>query len=206
MDLGTLHDEFDSVLPGELDDAACKRALAILLDVGTALALECKTPGPDASLADRSKAYERVALAVRRTILLVQHLKTDDGSPENRRVRSRKQIIRAVEDTIERKADPAEADDLRAELVERLDSPDFADDLAHRPPADLIHELCRDLGLAATIAGRHQHCRRTPDDIAILCAQAAAGPPPSPLPPAGEGWVRLAPQTRISPPRAPPRP
>ncbi len=170
-------------LPDELDDAACKRALAVLVDVGSALALECKTPGPDAGLAERAKAFERVALAVRRTVLLFQHLKATLVAPERRELQARKEIIREVEDAIEIKADPADADALRVELVERLESLDFADDLAHRSPADLIRELCSDLGLVTNFSGRPLHRRRTPDDIAILCAQAAAHtrrPPPDP--------------------------
>ena len=190
-----MHD--DDTLFDETDDAACMRALAFLLDVGNALALECKTPGPDASLADRCKAFERVAVATRRTILLFQHLKQNVVDPEVRMTQARKAIIRKVEDTIERAADPADAPALRVELVERLDSPDFAADLAHRSPADLIRELCADFGLA----GNLMHCRRTPDDIAILCAQAAAGQRPRPIP--KQSWAKAGPPNQTSPPNPP---
>ena len=172
----------DAITFPELDDAAIQRALAILVDVGTAIALECKTPPGthhETPLAARAIAYDRVALAVRRTILLLEHLRANPipnpVSREARRVDARKQVLRTVEDTIERKATPAKAADLRVELLERLDSLDFADDLARLSPAEIIQNLCRDLGLA-NLPGARTYARRTPDDIAILCAQAAAAP------------------------------
>ena len=189
----------------ELDEAALQRALAVLIDVGTALVLECKIPTPEANLATRALAYARAAEAVRRTILLAQHIaqsttratqsaETATAAAQSKRATARKQILRAVEDTIQRAARPANAQALRLELLERIDSPDFADDLANRPPEQLIAELCRDMALA-DLPGRRPALRRTPDDIAILCAQAAAPP--------GAGllqWVAVHPQPAPSDP------
>ena len=163
----------------ELDPAACQRALAILVDVGTALALECKIPTPDASLPARTLAYDRVALAVRRAILLCEHIaaaparEIEAATQDAKRNQVRRQIIRTVEDTIQRQAPRADAPALRLELLDRIDTPEFAEDLATRPPEQLIAELCRDLALGNLI-GRRPDLRRTPDDIALLCAQAAA--------------------------------
>ena len=166
-----------------LDDAACQRALAILVDVGTSIAQELKTPSKDITPAARATAYKQVAEAVRRTVLLSQHIAqspTKPRDPEAKRAADRKHVIRAVEETIDAKAKPADAGALRVELLERVDSLDFDADLAHRPRNELIAELCRDLGLA-NIPGLLRYPRRTPEDIAILCAQAAA-PPGSGLP------------------------
>ena len=165
----------------DLDDAACQRALAILLDVGTSIAQELKAASPTLSIADRATAFDRVALAVRRTVILSRHIAEAAASAraapvhaDTRRAMQRKQVIRTVEETIGRKADPAEAGTLRRELLERVDTLDFETDLEHRQPAELIRDLCRDLGLA-DIPGQPT-LRRTPDDIARLCAQAAALP------------------------------
>jgi hypothetical protein len=61
--------------------------------------------------------------------------------------------------------------------MDRLDGPDLDGFDLDRPVADLIADICRDLGLAAA-PGTHPWKRRTPDDIAILCARAAAPRPP----------------------------
>ena len=176
----------------ELDLAACQRALAILVDVGTALAQECKIPSAETSLSARTLAYDRVALAVRRAIILHDHLATAIPARERqaatqaatrdaKRDQDRRHILRTVEDTIDRHAPRAEIAALRLELLDRIDTPEFAEDLATRPPEQLIGELCRDLALA-NLPGRRPHLRRTADDIAILCAQAAA--------PSGSGLPR----------------
>ena len=76
----------------------------------------------------------------------------------------------------------AEGDNLVAEFVDdgcsgaRLDRPGLERDLASRPVADIIADLCRDLGVEPKpVIFRWK--RRTPDDIAALCARAAQWPP-----------------------------
>lgn len=182
----------------ELDDAAYQRALSVLLDVGTALAQELKSPAADVTVVQRATAFPNVATAIRRTIILSRHIagapRSEAADPATRRTDARKHIIRKVEDTIGERADPADAGALRVELLERLDSPEFDAELATHEPEYLIQELCRDLGLANR-PFLASYTRRTPDDIAILCAQAAATPgaglatwltlpPPTPPPPA----------------------
>ena len=73
-------------------------------------------------------------------------------------------------------SDNASAEALTAELHERLDGPDLDSDITSRPVADIVAELCRDLGIAPP-AGPHPWKRRTPADIAALCARAAAPSP-----------------------------
>ncbi len=161
---------------GPLDDDACQRALAILVDVGTSIALELKAATPDVGLAARAAAFDRVALAVRRTVLLSRHMAESaparEAEPAKRALTAQK-IIRAVQDEIEKTAGPAETVALRLELLERVEAPEFRVDLALRAPGELIRDLCRDLGLA-DVPGLRTFPRRTPDEIARLCAQAAA--------------------------------
>ncbi len=64
-----------------------------------------------------------------------------------RRLAARKQIIRAVEDTIQRRTKDAEAEALHAEFYERLDDPELDDALAQLPVAEIIKAICRDLGI-----------------------------------------------------------
>ena len=76
-------------------------------------------------------------------------------------------------------SDTPTAEALTAELHERLDGPDLDSDITSRPIADIVAELCRDLGIAPP-AGPHPWLRRTPADIAALCARAAAPSPARP--------------------------
>src|SRR3954454_2573127 len=140
-------------------------------------------PPTTAQAAQIAAAYDRVARAIRRTILLKRRV--DDPPPRaQHRESSRRQIIRAVEDVIQRsERRPADKDHLETEFHERLDGPDLEDDIDSRPIPDIIAEICRDLGLA-TPSGATPWKRRTPEDIATLCARAAAPRPARPAPPA----------------------
>ena len=121
-------------------------------------------------------AFDQVARVVRRCILLVQRLDKPAPDPARHRTTARKQIIRAVEDRIQcpfQDTCGGNADTLRAELHERMDAPDLDDELRDRPTADIIQDICRDLGLDAH-PGTRPFQRRTPADIAQLNARAAA--------------------------------
>ena len=130
-------------------------------------------PQPDPTL-----AFDRIARTLRRTIALARTI-TEPAplSPaqgtQQRRLSARKQIIREVEDTIQRRTDGTEAEALRAEFHERLDTPDLDDDIDQLPVADIIAAICRDLGIAHH-PGTHPWKRRTPRDMRDLCARAAA--------------------------------
>jgi hypothetical protein len=151
-------------------------------------------PAPDA-LIRLAAAFDQVARAVRRCIAQAQALDTPKQparNPAPDRTAARKRIIRAVEDTIQRPPDnpdfePPEV--LLPEFRERMDAPDLDDDIATRPVEDIIKDIVRDLGLAA-LPGTHLWKRRTPADLAELCARAAApsspawsaARPPGPVP------------------------
>ena len=193
------------------------QALDTLIEVGTSFArllhaqalAEAAPPAPAPhpapapaanTLLNLAAAFDRTARAVRRCIALARTLDAAPPAPNpaQHRTAARKRILRAVEDTIGRTANdgPDTPDALRAELRDRLDAPDLEDDIATRPAADIVQEICRDLGLAAH-PGTQPYQRRTPADVARLCATAAApkatgphGPasgtaqPPTPQPPA----------------------
>ncbi len=141
-------------------------------------------PVPD-TLVSIAAAFDRAARAVRRGVMLARSLAhpvqpAPDASQH--RAAARKRILREVEDVIQRpgadgRGGPAPhadlQDSLRAELRDRMDAPDLDDDITSRPVADIITEICRDLGLDA-LPGTHPWTRRTPDDIRQLCARAAA--------------------------------
>ncbi len=168
------------------------------------------SPAPDIALA---AAFDRTARAVRRSIALARSLAAPippARDPARHRAAARKRILREVEDTIQRTApasgqaasdaadlDDASAEALTAELHDRLDAPDLDDDISSRPVADIITEICRDLGLAA-LSGAHPWKRRTPTDLEQLCARAAT---PSRASPPGAG-----PPVPATPQRAPASP
>ena len=137
-------------------------------------------PAPDPTI-----PFDRIVRGVRRSMLLARRLEeplpADAATPADaiahHRIAARKRIIRDVEDAIQRTCTPDRAEHLHAELLERLDSPDLDDEIDHRPPAEIIADICRDFGIAH-IAGTHPWKRRTPADIAELRARAAA---PAPL-------------------------
>jgi hypothetical protein len=179
-------------------------------------------PAPD-PLISIAAAFDRIARAVRRSIALARSLADPvppARDPAQHRAAARKRILRDVEDAIQRTApgsghaasdhaapdgsgaDDADADEagdeaLLAELHDRLDAPDLDDDISSRPVAEIITEICRDLGLAA-LPGAHPWKRRTPADLEQLCARAAA---PSGTCPSGAG-----PLVPATPQRAPTNP
>ena len=127
---------------------------------------------------DLAPVFERVTRGIRQNILLARKI-SEPVTPrcqmprsQTPRVAARKRIIRAVEDAIQRSFDGDEAEALHGELIERLDSPDLEDDIDGRPVADVIADICRDLGLDA-VPYAHPWKRRTPADIAVLRARAA---------------------------------
>ena len=146
-------------------------------------------PAPAAdTLTNLAAAFDRITRAVRRTIILARSLDRPvppARDPAAQRSAARKRIIREVEDAIGRTGEAeiwdtgSTAAGLRAELRDRLDAPDLDDDIASRPVADIITEICRDLGLASP-PGTHPWQRRTPMDVADLRTRAAAPSRPCP--------------------------
>jgi hypothetical protein len=119
---------------------------------------------------DASKAFDRVTRSVRRSIFLARKLDEPLRAATDRTA-ARKRIIREVEDAIQRDTEGADSAALNRELQERLDAPDWDEDLLDHPVEDLIRDTLRDFGLAH-IPGTHPWKRRTPADIAALNAQA----------------------------------
>lgn len=164
------------------DDAYYRQILHDLIESGTKLALAA-AEDPEIPTPERIELHERATRAIRRSIVLVRHiaehpLTPAQSAPSNpaaaRRTLARKQIIRAVDDAVERrKGEGTDADALRGELCERLDAPDLDDDIANRPIEDIIAEIVRDLGLA-DIPGRPPWPRRSADCVRALAALAAA--------------------------------
>ena len=151
-----------------------------LIEMGTDLArlVHSQALAAPETAADATIAFDRIARTVRRTIMLARKVAEPmpiPADPAPRRAATRRRIIREVEDVIQRSAGSGEAEALHREFLDRLDAPDLDDDIAHRPAADIIVDICRDLGLSAP-PGTHPWQRRTPADIAILCARAAAFP------------------------------
>lgn len=154
--------------------ALLQRALA----VGATLTERLLDLPPD-SARNPAADYHLLNRAMRQAILV---LHKTSAQPEDRqaapRVAARKQIIREVEDAIQYRAGPPgdpKADTLRAELLERLDDAALDADLATRPLPDIIADICRDFRVVSPLeSGRF--ARRTPDELAELCALAARLP------------------------------
>ncbi len=123
-------------------------------------------------------SFDRACRNVRQTVMLVEQVgrpKTPASRPGAHRIAARKRIIREVEDVIQRSAAGPRAERLYAELAERLEGPDLEEELETRQVAEIVTDLCRDLGLAHT-EGNHPWKRRRPADIAALRALAARPP------------------------------
>ena len=175
-------------------DAACRRVLSELMELGMVLAR--RVPA-DAAMpaAEAAAVFERVSRAVRRTVRMLRWL--DEPVAVRRagveagldRVGARKRVLRAVEDRIDAAAHPDDAEALHAELLDRLDTAELDMDLAGRPVAEVIGEICRDLGLERS-AELCPSLRRGLDDLAALQARAEAAP--------GSIWAVAAPGLKLA--------
>ena len=161
--------------PAVTADAHLRDTITALIDAGARLVQDLVAE--DAPASAKAEPYERLARAVRRSVLLARHAAENPVRTQAaRRTQARKQIIRAVEDTIEREARTApRAGTLRDELRERLDAPDLDDDIANRPIEEIIRDIRRDLGLD-NIPGARPRPRRNPAALQALTALAAAPP------------------------------
>jgi len=136
---------------------------------------------PTLSLDDAVAGFERASRAMRRAIWLAHNLDAPQRGLLGKQPSVRRRILRDIEDAIARL--PVEAamsqqeeveellDELEEELGEDLDLPDMQEDIGLRPSAEIIAEVCRDLGLAALLAPGWR--RHAPPDLAALCARGA---------------------------------
>ena len=166
----------NAVLQGAEDAAFYRGVLHELIEIGVDLARQVRAEAQaETGVVEAVQAFDRLTRAIRRTIGLARRLGDPVRDDASRRVAARRRIIRDVEDAIQRKpSGESDRENLRDELLERLDGPDVEDDIDHRPVAEIIADICRDLGLAAP-PGVQPWQRRTPADIAVLCARAAKG-------------------------------
>jgi putative component of toxin-antitoxin plasmid stabilization module len=129
-------------------------------------------PSPDCA-----ESYCDVARSIRQTVMLVQKLTAPAPAPQAVRpaqdpAEIRKQIIRRVEDAIHKDAPAEGAERLRAEFLERMETPEFGDAMSQRPVQEIVNEIRADLGIHGP-GSLEFYKRRTPADIAVLCARAA---------------------------------
>src|SRR5262249_11530877 len=102
---------------------------------------------------DIAMAYNRVARAVRQTIMLrsklVEALQDRETVAANRKAAAKSSAARLIRSAVEddRTNDSERAERLAAEAAERLRTEDFSDLLA-RPFAEAVTGICRDLGLS----------------------------------------------------------
>lgn len=141
--------------------------------------------GDAAAVHEAVAAFERIARAIRRAVMLARKVSEklpgrEAAGPGQHRIAARRRILREVEEVIQR-TEGADAETLHAELPEGLDEPELEDEIDDRPAAEIIADICRDLGVAVTL-GAHPWKRRMPRDLEALCARAAqprAAPAPA---------------------------
>ena len=172
--------------PDTYQDAAHHRdILNALIDQGAALAARIHATAtaattPGSALPEATIAFDRIARAVRRTIALARHIATSPvttAATPDKRTKTRTHLIRAVEDAIDRqhRVYDGNAQELQAELAERLEDPELELDLQGPDIDDVIQEICRDLGIAHQ-SRAYIWRRRTPADLKDLRTRAAAPP------------------------------
>jgi hypothetical protein len=154
-----------------------------------AVALEAQAKGGEPVVqGDVAMAYNRVARAVRQTIMLqsklIEDLREQETGVAGDRAAARARAAGLIGGVIdhERKSD---REPLRAEAAERLRQEDFSDLLA-RPFAEAVAGIVRDLGLAPDWLALYQDCWSAE---AALCGRggaSAAEPDDDPL---KIGWL-----------------
>ena len=98
-------------------------------------------------------ALDRVTRSVRRSIALMRRLQAGwpHAAPDDRGAMVRRQVARAVAETIRGRADGEAAERLFDDLAERMDDPTLQDEILSLPVDQIVRRICRDLGLAAEV-------------------------------------------------------
>ncbi len=134
--------------------------------------IEFRAEAEPETMPEMAALYDRVSRSVRRSIALRHHF---DQAPSRtqQRTAGRRKIIRTVEDAIDLRAEtPEQAERLTAELHERLDVPELEEEICSRPVEEIILDIGHDLGFDRVLPLFH-HKRRTPGEVAELCARAS---------------------------------
>lgn len=134
--------------------ATLREMVAMGLEIGRIIhqqVIAQSLDSPHSQIDDQSSvSYDRVFRAVRRGIMLAKRLK--DPEPVRKQAAARRQIARDVGNAIQSQAkSPKDAENLYAGLRDRLDTPDFEEDLENRPIQDIIDDIRKDLGLSASL-------------------------------------------------------
>jgi hypothetical protein len=161
-----------------------ERQLAVLgrlaeagLEIAIGLEAQAKG-GPVVVEGDLAMAYNRVARAVRQTIMLqsrlIQELKDRETAAASRKAQARASAARLIRGAIEddRANDAERAERLSREAAERLRLEDFSD-LITRPFAEAVAQICRDLGLSPDWLALAEDCA---DAEAALSGKPGATP------------------------------
>jgi hypothetical protein len=181
------------------------QVLGELAEIGLELAraVEAQAKQPEADVEAAVLAYSRVARAVRQTVMLqsrlIRELQAEERGEADqaeaaraRRAEVKARVSRILRRAIEAERDEPESDRperierLKAEAAERLE--DYFDELLERPVAEIIADICGDLGLSPDWRG-------LADDIAAAEDVARGEEPEEP--------TRLV--VRWLPTQAPPR-
>jgi hypothetical protein len=178
----------------EIDQAGAQRLaerqvalLGRLAEAGLeiALALEAQARGGEAVVqGDVAMAYNRVARAVRHTVMLQARLiearEDQDLRQAGRRSAARAGAAGLLRELIEDDCagDVERAERLGAEAAERLRAEDFGDLLA-RPFAEAVAAICRDLGLSPDWLRLAEDCFAAEAAFGAPVGEAPAGPEPA---------------------------
>jgi hypothetical protein len=148
-----------------------------------ATALEAQAKGGEAVVqGDVAMAYNRVARAVRQTIMLqsklIEALRDRESAAADRAAARKANAARIVRGVIEdeRDNDAERAERLKAEAAERLEGEDFGD-LTTRPFGEVVADICGDLGLSPDWLALAQDCYAAE---AALSGKAGAAPADEP--------------------------
>ncbi len=165
--------------------ATLKEMVAMGLEIGRIVhqqVIAQSIDSPHSPIDDQSTvSYDRVFRAVRRGIMLAKRLSQPE--PVRKQAAARRQVARDVGNAIQSQAkSPKDAENLYADLRDRLDTPDFEEDLENRPIQDIIDEIRKDLGLKTPVARiAPSQCGTTQDQTTTDLTQ------PSPACGRGEG-------------------
>ena len=123
------------------------------LEIAVALEAQAQAKGGQAVVqGDIAMAYNRVASAVRQTIMLqsrlIEALQDRETARAGRKAAARSSAARILRGVIEDDAgDKERTERLNAEAAERLEQEDFGG-LLSRPFGEVVTGICRDLGLS----------------------------------------------------------